>query len=57
MPPRSSDWRSPNFHAGTGHLMAPPPMALPTLAPKLLLPLKLFPFAHPVMVTTSDPGH
>jgi hypothetical protein len=46
MPPRSSDWRSPNFHAGTGHLMAPAPMALPTLAPKLLLPLNEFPFEN-----------
>jgi len=49
MLPRSSDWRSPSFHVGTdrgdqsGTGLAP----LPMLAPKL------FPFAHPVMATTS----
>jgi len=48
-PPRSSDWRSPSFHVGTdcrdqsGIGLA----ALPVLAPKL------FPFDHPVMLTTS----
>ena len=47
MLPRSSLWRRPNFHVGTGHLMAPEPMAFPALSPRLavLLPNE-FPFDH-----------
>jgi hypothetical protein len=51
MPPRSSDWRSPNFHGGTdrGDQSGIGLASLPMLAPKL------FPFDHPVMMTTSAP--
>jgi hypothetical protein len=46
MPPRSSDWRSPNFHGGTDRS----DQSGIGLAWCPLLMLKLFPFDHPVMM-------